>query len=157
MIREATRPGDSRVHNVLRASVCQTIFAYFVRVVRQRKNCQRHFFSVVPAASDSSRIHCHHSSRTEKNVGHVRECQRPETFSHDLFNKGKQLITDKMGIQKNIYGDYICPMAFTNFILLHLKSHKEIFGVRKFQTYWSQFSNTHILFILSTFFEIFLI
>lgn len=51
-----------------------------------------------PAVSDSSRVHCHHSPRMKKNVGHVCKCRKPETFSRYVFNEGKQLIIDKVSI-----------------------------------------------------------
>lgn len=53
-------------------------------------------FLTQAAINDSSRMHCHHSSRMKKNVGHIRKCRKPEIFFY-VFNEGKQLISDKVG------------------------------------------------------------
>lgn len=156
MIREATRPGDSRVRDVLRASVCRTIFAYFVRVVRSGKTANSTFFSTVPAASDSSRMHCHHSSRTKKNVGHVRECRRLETFFslYIQWRLIRRLITDKVGFQKYIFRR---PTAFSLSILLYyIKSlYKKLFGICKFQTWSQSLINIYIFYLFPEFFNIY--
>lgn len=79
MIREATGAEDSRACYVLRA--CVHLFAEpFLHILCWRyetgaaENANNVFFSAAPAASDSSRLHCHHSPRMKKNVGHVCEC-----------------------------------------------------------------------------------